>query len=193
MTTRLSFRIHRVMRLNSLWALKSREIFEATTCPPTSASFIIFAQGNTALSLALLYLWIKNCQVPLACCQLRFVKRSVHHCMSWAKPIKWVNHCGKVVTQLLDRHFERKHNLTHAAAKACFRLIKEEESGKKMLKCSLCEKVYKNLSHHLLNSHILKRPSADSTSLGLRQNTLWRTLWTFIVRGLKTQNKLLKT
>ena len=71
--------------------------------------------------------------------------------MSWAKPIKWVNHCGKVVTQLLDRHFERKHKLTHAAAKACFRLIKEEESGKKMLKCSLCNKVYKNLSH-LLNS-----------------------------------------
>ena len=82
--------------------------------------------------------------------------------MSWAKPIKWVNHCGKVVTQLLDPHFERKHKLTHAAAKACFRLIKEEESGKKMLKCSLCNKVYKNLSHHLLNSHILKRPSAES-------------------------------
>ena len=50
MTTRLSFRIHRVVRLNSLWALESREIFEATSCPPTSASFIIFAQGNTALS-----------------------------------------------------------------------------------------------------------------------------------------------
>ena len=52
MTTRLSFRIHRVMRLKSLWALESRELFEATSCPPTSASFIIFAQGNTALSLA---------------------------------------------------------------------------------------------------------------------------------------------
>ena len=73
--------------------------------------------------------------------------------MSWAKHIQWVNQagsklyacdiCGKDITQRLGRHFERKHKLTHAAAKARFCLIKEEESGKKMLKCSLCNIVYK--------------------------------------------------
>ena len=166
------------MTLNSLarlWALKSRVIFEATSCPPTSSPFIIFAQGNTALSLASGPSLSLDKELPSAsgllsaalckkkCASLYVLGKTYEVGESLAgSKLYACDICGKVVTQPLDQHFERKHKLTHAAAKVCFRLIKEEESGKKMLKCSLSNKVYKNLTHHLLNNHGLMPSSAES-------------------------------
>ena len=98
--------------------------------------------------------------------------------------------CGQVVANQLDGHFERKHKLTHAAAKACFCLIKDEESGKNMLKCSLCNKVYKNLSHHLLNSHRLKPSSAKSHQVRTEAKHTVLDTMDFYSEG--SQNKLLK-
>ena len=86
------------------------------------------------------------------------------------------------------------HKLSHAAAKACFRLIKAGESGKKMLECSLCNKVYKNLAHHLLNSHGLRHSSAKSHQVRTeaKQHTVEDTVDFYSEEGQNTKQVIKK-
>ena len=95
MTARLSLGIHRLVRLNRLarlWALnpQSQEKYLKQLAVLQTVRLLKYLHRGTRpchWHLALLYLLINNCQVPLACCQLRFVK-NVHHRMFRAKPIQ---------------------------------------------------------------------------------------------------------